>query len=577
MEPRWAGEFTSLSPVQGVWDIMVLGGRFDMKRISAFSVSMVALVVLSVAALSKPVLAEENENGDEGFSAYSVARLKVFEGTAWVRLPDSGEWDEFTTNSPVPEKSRVNVPEGSEAELQFHGGQFVLLTGGTEIDVRRFDEKASAFRLRSGEIRFDLPPEDFSPTRVMIPGDGKVNFPVPGRYWLSIREDGQTRLVVRTGEAAVTVEREDFRVKAGEAAMIGEGVRVTAYTGHEEDKYAAPPPLTEEERKVEAPPATVQELRNYGEWVNTVDYGYVWRPRVVVGWTPYYYGRWAWVSPFGWTWVSYEPWGWYPYHYGWWVTDPVFGWVWCPYRSFATVSLTFGYSSVRYYHRGTYFYPGTVRFVREGGTVRWIPLRPGERFTRAGFTRSDPRLVRWERPLERNAVFVRTGGDRGKGEWRDWSAVRKDRRDVVVRARGERIGQPPPRPVAPRRDGGAVKGRTEGVRPDKPARVQPRTQPDRNRVGRPPEEKRLPEKRGPETVPPVRTERERTRNPQPAPGIREERVEPKPRVETPPPRMQEPREEPARRSPLPDTDTGGGRGDRSNTSERGEMRSPRSR
>ena len=559
-----------------------------MKRISAFSVFIAALVVLSVSALSRPVLAEERENGDEGFSAYSVARLKVFEGTAWVRLPDSGEWEEFTTNSPVPERSRVNIPEGSEAELQFHGGQFVLLTGGTEIDVRRFDEQASAFRLRSGEIRFDLPPEDFSPARVAIPGGGKVSFPVPGRYWLSAREDGQTRLVVRSGEAAVTVERGDFRVKAGEAAMIGQEVRITAHTGGEEEKYEAPPPLSEEERKVDAPPATVQELRDYGEWVNTTDYGYVWRPRVVVGWTPYYYGRWAWVSPFGWTWVSYEPWGWYPYHYGWWATDPVYGWIWCPYRSFASVSLTFGYANVRHYHRGTYFYPGTVRFVREAGNVRWIPLRPGERFARAGFTRSDPRLVRWERPLERNAVFVRTGRDRGKGEWRDWSAVRKDRRDVVVRARGERIGQPPPRPVAPRRDeGAAVKRRTERVRPEKPARVQPRTQPDRNKVVRPPEGRSVPDKRKPEPGPAVRPQVERPPRPQPESGIREERVipkqpgrvertEPKPRVETPPPRVQERREDPARRevpadmSPRQGADSDPDGRDRFNAGGRGE-------
>ncbi|MDA8121918.1 MAG: hypothetical protein M0Z38_05040 [Deltaproteobacteria bacterium] len=562
-----------------------------MKRISAFSVFVAALVVLSVAALSGPVLAEEKDNGDEGFPAYSVARLKVFEGTAWVRMPDSGEWEEFATNSPVPERSRVNIPEGSEAELQFHGGQFVLLTGGTEIDVRRFDDQVSAFRLRSGEIRFDLPPEDFSPVRVAIPGDGKTSFPVPGRYWLFVQEDGQTRLVVRSGEAAVKVERGDFRVKAGEAAMIGQEVRITAYGGGDEDNYASPPPLSEEERRVDAPPATVRELRDYGEWVNTTDYGYAWRPRVVVGWTPYYYGRWAWVSPFGWTWVSYEPWGWYPYHYGWWVTDPVFGWVWSPYRSFASVSITFGFGNFRHYHRGTHFYPGNVRFVREGGNVRWIPLRPGERFTRSGFTRSDPRLARWERPLERNAVFVRGVDNRGKREWRDWSAVRKDRRDVVVRARGERVGQPPPRPVARPRDGdSAVKRRPERVRPEKQIHVEPRPRPDRDKVVRPPEGRSTPEKRRPDPAPAVRPERDRSRRSGPESSIREEKVAPPPRperveratpppprvstppprVSTPPPRAQERREVPGGRVPSPDVGSGkDGRG-RDNPGERGD-------
>src|SRR5512134_562666 len=117
-----------------------------------------AMLALGAAGSPGPALAAEAEGDDEGFSAYSVARVKIFQGTAWVRSPDSGEWEETTTNVPITERSRVNIPEGSEAELQFHGGQFVLLTGGTEVDVTTFGEAKSSFRLRSGEIRFDLPP-----------------------------------------------------------------------------------------------------------------------------------------------------------------------------------------------------------------------------------------------------------------------------------------------------------------------------------------------------------------------------------------------------------------------------------
>ncbi|MBF8259943.1 MAG: FecR protein [Actinobacteria bacterium] len=437
-----------------------------MKRIPVILAGI--LVVLAVAGLPRQAPAAERDAGEEGFSAYSVARLKVFNGTAWVRLPDSGEWEEYATNTPIPERSRINVPAGSEAELQFHGGQYVLLTGGAEVDVRKFDEEGTAFRLRSGEIRFDLPADDFSPVGVAVPGGGKTNFPVPGRYWLTVRDAGGTRLVVRSGEGTVSVESGNFSVKAGEEAAIGKDVRISAYRDSGDDRYQERPPMTDVEKNASVPPAAAYELRDYGEWVQTGNYGYAWRPRVAAGWSPFYYGSWVWVSPYGWTWVSNEPWGWYPYHYGWWASDPVFGWVWSPYRSFVSVGFAFGSSRFNHFHRNTFFFPATVRFVRDGGFVRWVPLRPGERFVRSGFTRSNARLSSWERPLPRGTVFVRNDRSGKNMEWRDWSAARGERRNVVVRERAPRQGGDTVRRggTPPREERPGVRIESERVRPE---------------------------------------------------------------------------------------------------------------
>src|SRR3989337_162779 len=99
---------------------------------------MVGIVAISLALSAIPGHALEMDEY-EGVPAYSVTRLKIFEGSAWVRTPDSGDWEEFSSNSPVPVRSLISIPEGSEAELQFHGGQFVLMTGGTELSVRGLD------------------------------------------------------------------------------------------------------------------------------------------------------------------------------------------------------------------------------------------------------------------------------------------------------------------------------------------------------------------------------------------------------------------------------------------------------
>jgi ferric-dicitrate binding protein FerR (iron transport regulator) len=386
-----------------------------MKRAACCIAASIAAFTLVELA---PALAQEGEGTEAEFSVYTVARVKVLDGSVWVRPSDGRDWVEYLSNSPIPPRSRVSVPEGSEAELQFHGGQFVLLTPGTDLEVRDLQEGKSAFRLRAGEIRFDLPPDDFAPVSIRVPGGAVAQFPVPGNHSLAVTDRDETRLVVHRGRAVVIVDGDEHRLRSGDEAVIGRDVTVGRYRGGA-DESVEPPPPSAEEAPGDAPPVVVSELREYGEWIYVPAYGNVWRPRVAAGWSPYVYGRWVWILPYGWTWISYEPWGWYPYRCGYWVTDPVFGWVWSPYNSF--VSVNFGIGSNRYPHHRVFFRPATVRFVPEGRNVRWVPLRPGERYRSAGFARGDARLSGWNRPLDSGRVFVRGGADRR--EWRDYSAV----------------------------------------------------------------------------------------------------------------------------------------------------------
>ncbi len=289
-----------------------------MKRAALCLVALIAAIILSGVP---PALAQEMGGPEGGFSAYGVARIIVLDGSVWVRPSDGGDWEEFSSNSPVPPRSRVSVPEGSEAELQFHGGQFVLLTSGTDLEIRDLQEGTSVFRLRAGEIRFDLPEDDFAPVSVRVPGGAVAQFPVPGRQWLTVTDSDETRLVVGRGSAVVTVDGDEHRLRAGQEAVIGQDVAVGPYRGGTDD-YAEVSPPPEAQGLGDAPPVVVSELQEYGEWVTVPTYGYVWRPRVAAGWSPYVYGRWAWISPYGWTWVSNEPWGWYPYRCGYLVDRP---------------------------------------------------------------------------------------------------------------------------------------------------------------------------------------------------------------------------------------------------------------
>jgi hypothetical protein len=71
------------------------------------------------------------------------------------------------------------------------------------------------------------------------------------------------------------------------------------------------------------------DLDPYGQWVNSLEFGSVWVPRLS-GFQPYYTnGHWAYTN-YGWTWVSNYDWGWAPFHYGRWYYDNFYGWAWVP-------------------------------------------------------------------------------------------------------------------------------------------------------------------------------------------------------------------------------------------------------
>jgi len=368
------------------------------------------LLAIALSVLAAPVLSAGTESEDEITPSTAVARLKIVKGTAWVRPADSGEWEEYIHNSPVVERSRVSIPKGSEAEVQFRGSQFLLLQGGSEVDVRQLGERKASFRLRAGQVAFSLSKEDFAPVAVKLPGSRDVSLDVPGLYWLTV--DGETtKLNVRHGEGTVSGEgAQPVAVKEGDEASIDKEIRVS-HAGPPDIEPAPETTLTEEERKAGIPPTAATELRGYGEWVWTSEYGYVWRPYVADGWAPYYYGRWTWVYPYGWNWVGYEPWGWWPYHYGWWVSFAAYGWVWAPCNTF--YSAGYYYRGYPYSYRYGYYYPANVRFVNNGRTIRWVPAQPGQGTTRTTtYSRSDTRLARWDRPIPGGMVTPRGGGGR---------------------------------------------------------------------------------------------------------------------------------------------------------------------
>jgi hypothetical protein len=128
-----------------------------------------------------------------------------------------------------------------------------------------------------------------------------------------------------------------------------------------------------------------RELSWSGEWIETPEYGVVWRPtRVDSDWRPYQYGRWEWTTV-GWAWVSEEPFGWAVYHYGRWAYADSLGWTWVPGRVWA---------------------PAWVAWRWGGGYAGWCPLGPhGVVIEQPGYWVFVP-AQRFLDPIRRNVIPI---------------------------------------------------------------------------------------------------------------------------------------------------------------------------
>ena len=109
-------------------------------------------------------------------------------------------------------------------------------------------------------------------------------------------------------------------------------------------------------QSIDTPQAfNVDELNNYGQWVEIPNYGRVWKPFVAPDWEPFHNGHWI-RSGNDWVWVSYEPFGWIVYHYGNWYDDFIQGWVWIP--------------------SNTEWSPAVVQWYQKDDYICWAPIPP---------------------------------------------------------------------------------------------------------------------------------------------------------------------------------------------------------
>jgi hypothetical protein len=336
------------------------------------------LALLTAGILLSPVAwtqDDSDQGGDE--SGRGVARVSLMNGDVSVRRGDNGDWVAAAINAPLIVYDHVLTGPTARAEIQFDSAHFLRLSSDTEVRLAEVDSNHFQVELSRGTVTLSVIRDPQAQIEVNTP-NVSVSPSGRGMYRISVTDEGESQVTVRSGEAEAATPGGSERVSEGDTMLVrgtaeDAEFQMVAALGYDNwdrwnDDRDRRLESTQSYRYVNPDVQGADDLDSYGRWVNVPPYGWVWSPNGVdADWAPYRDGRWSWLDWYGWTWVGYEPWGWAPYHYGRWFNRPGFGWCWFPGG----------------FHERHFWCPGLVAFFGFGagfGSVGWVPLAPFEAY-----------------------------------------------------------------------------------------------------------------------------------------------------------------------------------------------------
>lgn len=313
-----------------------------------------------------------------------VARISFIQGDVQIRRADRQDWEVAVLNLPIVEGDEIATDGNGRFEIQFNSYTHLRVAENAQIQIVGLKDEGIAISVPIGTVT--LRSGEFDGSRSFFEIDAPkttISIQKAGMYRVESGVTDSLEVFVSAtdgGEARVYSTDGGFTLKNGRRATIYvAGERLGEWDMADASRFADEFDSWSLERDAiianrvrdayydryyDRDIYGAEDLNDYGEWVHTRKYGYVWRPYSTSisqysDWSPYRYGHWRWIPPFGWTWVNDEPWGWATYHHGRWVWDNG-GWYWTPY----------GY----YRHRRSWWHPALVVVRILGGNVCWYPL-----------------------------------------------------------------------------------------------------------------------------------------------------------------------------------------------------------
>ena len=310
-------------------------------------------------------------------SSFRYARLGEFDGKPEVQIHAAEGWQPVVRNLPLPQSARVQTPAGSHAEIELDEGSVVRLAPDSLLELSDYTRLSSGQRVTL--LSLDRGMAYFTgqarrPDALMLAVPGAQVTVQPGTRLRIEAQDTWSQVAVIEGKVRFASPSAEMDLKEGEMARVDPANRSRFYLYRELAAYESDRWSEARDKALASTPSSahvpglhygVHDLDTAGAWIDTQNFGTVWKPKTADGWTPYRDGRWAWYDELGYTWIANDSWGWLPYHYGRWMRTAENGWFWVPAKSAP-------------------FKPGDVYWLRGAKMAGWGPLAAGEDWAPSG-------------------------------------------------------------------------------------------------------------------------------------------------------------------------------------------------
>ena len=349
-----------------------------MKRMKRWMGLLVCLFLTAVVMVPPSSAADE--------PGMVVGRIFHIEGDLLRYVPAEKDWVAVVRDAPFGIEDTLFSGSRGMAELIVPNGTWIRIGNSTQIQFIALDTDLAEMDVASGVARFYNKSSD---TVIKATSPFGYVLAYPGTVFDFYVGDNSVEVVAVRGKVSFvhSATEAKYDAAAGSPSILADQQQVSSGEGTvdpdwnrwntvRENFWAAKARVRG--RSVEYLPPSLRDeayaLDENGSWESVPYEGtsrWFWRPRVVVGWSPFTVGRWTdWYGDQ--TWIPAEPFGYVTHHYGNWVYVRNY-WYWAP----PVVSVRVGLPLLDV---GFYWYPGRVSWIHTGTYVGWVPLAPRETY-----------------------------------------------------------------------------------------------------------------------------------------------------------------------------------------------------
>ena len=140
------------------------------------------------------------------------------DGTAAYETAGDVDWNEVALNLPLVSGDRIMGHPGSRIEVELGDGNFVRISGETDVLFPDLSRKQTILKLHEGDLILRVT----DASRVQIDLDqASVKIRQKGLYRIQVDPDGSIRLVVHEGRAEISSRHGKERVETGQQLLLG--------------------------------------------------------------------------------------------------------------------------------------------------------------------------------------------------------------------------------------------------------------------------------------------------------------------------------------------------------------------